>query len=88
VHVRPLHDLVMVQRETAETMSAGGLHMPDFDNRKPQWAKVIQVGDEVKAVRVGDRVYLEKYTGRNADNIEGENYLFVREKEIAMVAEQ
>jgi chaperonin GroES len=85
MHVRPLHDQVMVQREAVETMSPGGLHLPDLMNAKPLWAKVVEVGADVKFVAKGDRVYLDKYAGRNADNIDGENYLFVKEDEIAMV---
>ncbi len=88
--IRPLHDRVVVERIDAETMSAGGIVIPDNAAEKPDQGKVIAVGNgkiledgKVRPldVKVGDRILFGKYSGTTVkiDNVE---YLVMREDDI------
>ena len=65
--IRPLHDRVLVRRMEDETVSAGGILIPDNAKEKPQKGKVVAAGkgtkDEPITVKVGDTVLYGKYAG-------------------------
>lgn len=95
MNLRPLHDRVIVRRMEEETMSAGGIVIPDNAAEKPSRGEVIAVGDgkvtdsgEVRAlsVKVGDKVLFGKYAG-NEVKVEGEELLVMREDDIVAVIE-
>ena len=44
VSITPLHDRVIVRPAAAETISAGGIYIPDTAKEKPQRGTVISVG--------------------------------------------
>ena len=43
--IRPLADKVLVERLEAESVTAGGIVLPESAKEKPQRGKVISVGD-------------------------------------------
>ncbi|MTI62775.1 co-chaperone GroES [Methylophaga sp.] len=95
MNLRPLHDRVIVRRMEEETMSAGGIVIPDNAAEKPSRGEVIAVGDgkvtdsgEVRAltVKVGDKVLFGKYAGTEV-KVEGEELLVMREDDIVAVIE-
>ena len=45
IKLQPLGDRVVVEREDAETKTAGGIVLPDSAKDKPSRGKVISVGD-------------------------------------------
>jgi hypothetical protein len=45
VKIQPLGDRVVVERESAEEVTAGGIVLPDTAKDKPSRGKVISVGD-------------------------------------------
>ena len=49
MNFRPLHDRVMVKRESEEDVSKGGIIIPDTAKEKPMQAKVMAVGSGSKA---------------------------------------
>ena len=70
--LQPLGDRVVVQREEAEKVTAGGILLPDSAKDKPARGKVIAVGDgrmlkngtrAPLQVKVGDRVLFSSYAG-------------------------
>ena len=91
VHIRPLHDRLIVQRiDDGEQKSAGGIIIPDSAKEKPQEGKVLAVGkgkknDDGKIipldVKAGDRILFGKYSG-NDIKLDGEEYMIMREDEI------
>ena len=85
VSVTPLHDRVIVKAAAAEEKTAGGIIIPDTAKEKPQRGKVIAVGngkkDEPLTVKIGDSVLYGKYSGTEI-NIEGKEYLIMRESDI------
>ena len=70
--LQPLGDRVVVEREEGETLTAGGIVLPDSAKEKPTRGKVISVGngrlldDGTRGafqVKVGDRVLFTSYAG-------------------------
>lgn len=93
--VRPLHDRVIVLRLDTEEMTKGGIIIPDTAKEKPQEGKVIAVGtgrvleDGSKKpleIKKGDKVLFSKYGGTDI-NIDGEDYLILREEDILAVVD-
>ena len=72
----------------AEEKTAGGLIIPDTAKEKPQKGTVVAIGngkkDEPLTVKVGDQVLYGKYSGTEI-NIEGKDYLIMRESDILAV---
>ena len=95
MHVRPLHDRIIVQRIDEGEQSVGGIIIPDSAKEKPQQGKVIAAGtgkvkDDGKRqpldVKAGDRILFGKYSGQEI-KLDGEEYLIMREDEILGVIE-
>ena len=93
--IRPLADKVLVQRVEAETVTSGGIVLPDSAKEKPQRGKIISVGDgkvlddgTVKKVQVkkGDMVLFTSYAGTDV-KIDGAEYLIMSESDIMAVIE-
>lgn len=85
IHIKPLHDRVVVKAAEAETKTASGIFIPDTAKEKPQRGEIVAVGegkkDEPMTVKVGDVVLYGKYAGTEI-NIEGTEYLIMRESDI------
>lgn len=85
VNVKPLADRVLVEPAAAEEKTAGGIIIPDTAKEKPQKGKIVAVGngkvDEPLTVKEGDLVLYGKYAGTEI-NIEGNDYLIMRESDI------
>jgi chaperonin GroES len=96
VHIRPLHDRLIVKRvDEQEQRSAGGIIIPDTAKEKPQEGKVVAVGkgkisDDGKLipldVKTGDRILFGKYSGSEI-KIEGEEHLIMREEDVLGIVE-
>ena len=65
--LRPLGTRVVIEPKEAETMTAGGLYIPDNAKEKPQQGVIVAVGpgskDEPMEVKVGETVLYGKYAG-------------------------
>jgi chaperonin GroES len=81
VKFKPLKDRVFVSYTEEMQKTAGGLYIPDSAKEKPQSGKVEAVGDEVKALKVGDKILFDRYSGSkiNIDNVE---YLIIKEEDV------
>lgn len=85
VNVTPLADRVLVEPAQAEEKTTGGIIIPDTAKEKPQKGTIVAVGngkkDEPLTVKEGDTVLYGKYAGTEI-NIEGTEYLIMRESDI------
>jgi chaperonin GroES len=95
MHVKPLHDRIIVRRLEEEGKTKGGIIIPDTAKEKPIEGKVIAVGtgrmkkDGTKLpleLKKGDRVLFAKYGGTEV-MIEGEEHLIMKEEDILAVIE-
>jgi chaperonin GroES len=86
----PLHDRILVRRLEEQETTPGGIIIPDTAKDKPQEGEVLAVGkgkinEDGKVfpldVKAGDRILFGKYAGTDI-NIEGEEYLIMREDEV------
>ena len=96
MQLRPLGDRVLVKPEKAEQKTASGLYISSGAQEKPQRGEVIAVGagklddkgERIPVdVKVGDVVIYGKYGG-NEVNIDGEEYLLMRDSDIYAVVEE
>ena len=77
---------VVVQPAAAEETTKGGIIIPDTAKEKPQKGKVISISEidekgNKPTVKPGDTVLYGKYAGTEI-NVEGEDYLIMRETDI------
>jgi len=83
--IRPIGEKVVVQPESEEEKTSGGIILPDTAKQKPQMGSVVAVGSgrllddgsrAAMSVKVGDRVVYSKYGG-NEVTVEGNDYLIL-----------
>ena len=88
MNIKPLADRVLIEPAEAETKTASGLYIPDTAKEKPQRGKVIAVGsgkkDEPMELKTGDVVLYGKYAGTEI-NVEGKDYLMMRQSDVLAV---
>lgn len=96
MNIRPLADRVIVKpSDAAESMTAGGIIIPDTAKEKPQEGQIVAVGpgrtdDNGKTipmnVKAGDKVLYSKYGGTEI-KYQGETYLIMSESDVLAVLE-
>ena len=88
--LRPLQDRIIVKRVEEETMTAGGIFIPETAKEKPQKGEIVAVGHGKKTddgkvipidVKVGEKVLFGKYSGTEI-KIDGEDFTIMREEEV------
>jgi chaperonin GroES len=93
--LKPLGDRVVVKALEAETMSRGGIVLPDTAKERPQTGEVLAVGPgktldngtvSALEVKVGDKVVYSKYGGTEI-KIGGEEYIILRQDDILGIVE-
>ena len=96
MNIRPLHDRVVVQRETEDRKSPGGIVIPETATEKPTFGKVIAVGQgkvlengQARAldVKVGDRVLFGKYSGTEV-KVDNQELVVMREDDVMAVVDR
>ena len=90
MHVRPLHDRILVQRIDEGEQQIGGIIVPDSAKEKPQRGTVIATGDGkigddgervTLDVKPGDTILFGKYSGQEV-TLDGTEYLIMKEEEV------
>ena len=93
--VRPLGDKVLVKRIEAESVTAGGIVLPDSAKEKPKRGRIQAVGDgkmletgerSKLQVKKGDEVLFTSYAGTEV-KIEGEEFIIMDENDILAILE-
>lgn len=88
--VRMLHDRVLVSTEGSggERRSSAGIVIPATAavGKRLVWADVMAVGQHVRQVQLGDRVLLDP-EARGEVELDGREYLLLRERDLHAVAE-
>jgi chaperonin GroES len=82
--LKPLKNRVLVDPVKIETTSPSGLVIPDSAKEKPQEGTVLAIGDEVKIVKVGDRVMYGKFVGFDL-KLDGEMRVMINEEDILAI---
>jgi chaperonin GroES len=93
--LKPLHDRVVIKRLPANTVSIGGIVIPDNAAEKPEQGEVLAVGPGKRddagtivqmAVKPGDKVLFGKYSGQTV-TLKGDEILVMREEDIMGILE-
>ena len=93
MNLKPLDDRIVVRPNEAETQTASGLVIPDTAKEKPQQGKIVAVGPGsvsdsgervAPEVKKGDVVLYGKYAGTEV-NVEGADYLILRESDVLAI---
>jgi chaperonin GroES len=93
IKLQPLGDRVVVEREEAETKTAGGIVLPDTAKNKPSRGTIISVGDgrllddgsrAPLQVKIGDRVLFSSYAG-DQFKIGDRELLLMREDDVLAI---
>ena len=96
MHIRPLHDRVVVRRIEADEKTAGGIIIPDTAKEKPMEGEVVAVGpggrdDKGQLVpmdlKPGDRILFGKWSGTEV-KIDGEELLIMKESDVMGVLDE
>ena len=90
MNVRPLQDRLLVRRIEEETVTKGGLIIPDAAKERPLEGHVIAVGAGKRLsdgtiaaldVKAGDRVLFGKYAGTEI-KLDGVDHIILSEDEV------
>jgi chaperonin GroES len=93
--IRPLQDRIVVKRVESETLTKGGIIIPDAAKEKPIEGRVVAVGNgkvlkngSVRPldVKIGDKVLFGKYSGTEV-KIDGVEHVLIREDDVLAVTE-
>lgn len=93
MNITPLADRILVEPLEKDTVSPGGVIIPDTAKEKPQEGKVLAVGAGAMGdngqriapeVKVGDRIIFSTYAGTEI-KIEGKKLYIMRESEVLAV---
>lgn len=77
--LQPLNENVLldINEDKSEQKTASGIIIPDSAKEKPQYAKVLAIGNiENPGISVGDMVVYKKFSGTELD-FEGNKYLMI-----------
>ena len=96
IRVRPRGDRVVIRRDESESVTEGGIIIPDAAKDKPHKGTVLAVGPgrqsevgawmPIKGLEVGDRVLYTKFAG-DVFKHDGEEIILVGERDIIAVIE-
>ena len=90
MHVRPLHDRILVQRLEEGEQNVGGIIIPDSAKEKPQRGTVIAAGNGRRAaggarialeLKQGDAILFGKFSGQEV-KLDGVDYLIMKEDDV------
>ncbi len=85
VPIQPLEDYIVVQQEEASSKTASGLYLPDNAQEKPKTAKVVAVGKDVDAIKVGDRVIYKNQYEATEVKVDREDFIIVFKKNVVAI---
>ncbi|EHR53791.1 Co-chaperonin GroES [Saccharomonospora marina XMU15] len=91
LEIQMLHDRVLVRlpQDDGERRSSGGIVIPATAQvaRRLSWGNVLGVGNNVRNVKVGDRVLFNAEEQLEVE-VQGTSYLVLRERDIHAVASE
>ena len=82
--LQPLADRIVLEQIESEEKTSSGKILPDSAKEKPEQAKVVAVGPDVKELKTGDLVLYTKY-GPNEVKVDGKEYLVVKEEDVLAI---
>ena len=93
--IRPLDDKILVKRLEAESVTAGGIVLPESAKERPQRGTVVSVGagrlnkDGSRSkpqVKKGDQILFTSYAGTEI-KLDGKEYMIMEETDVMAILE-
>jgi len=81
MNFKPLNKNILIKRVEEETKTSSGIIIPDNAKEKPSIGDVKAVSDEIKDVKVGDKVMFSKFGGTEL-SLGNEEYLVLEHDNI------
>lgn len=87
---------VLIKRDEAETMTTGGIYLPEQAQEKPRSGVVVAVGPGQfddngnrlpMDVKVGDRVIYASFSGTEVTDTDGQTYTLLNVRDILAIVE-
>ena len=95
IKLQPLGDRVVVERDSSEEITSGGIVLPDSAQDKPARGRIVSVGEgkllddgsrSELQVKVGDRVIFTSYAGEGFQ-VNDDELLLMREDDILAIVD-
>jgi len=81
VKIQPLPDYIVAQPESAETKTTSGILLTENAQEKPKVAKVLAIGNNVKQLKIGDRIIYKSYSTTDL-KLGLDEYILVKEEDV------
>ncbi|MBO4716586.1 MAG: co-chaperone GroES [Spirochaetales bacterium] len=82
--IKPLGERVLVKMDKVEEKTAGGIFIPQTAQEKTQIAVVEAIGEDVKTIKVGQKILHDKYAGTQV-KMDNEEYLILNIKDVLAI---
>ena len=94
MNIKPLGDIVVIQKLEAETTTKSGILLTGTAKEQPQEAEVVAIGPGAMVegkrvpmdVEVGNKVLYSKYAGTDV-KVDGEEYIILKQDDILAIVE-
>ena len=95
IAIQPIGDRIVVERESSEDVTSGGIVLPDSAKDKPSRGVVVSVGNgrllkdgtrSQMQLKKGDRILFSSYAPEEL-NMDGQEFLLMREEDVLAVIE-
>ena len=80
----PLGNRVIIRQSNADTITDGGIIIPEMSQEQPNRGTVIAAGVECKEVKVGDTVEFGEYVGIEI-TVDGQECIIMKEIDIFLI---
>ena len=81
--IEPVGKYLFVKRLASKTVSSGGILLPDDAQEKPQYGKVLAMGEDSGHYgTIGDIVVFGKYAGADIDVLDKEPLVMLEKDEV------
>jgi len=84
---RPLGTNILVRRKEQMTETKGGIIIPDSYRDRCTEGKILEIGDEITKVKIGEEVLFAKYAGTTIENQADADLLVISESNVLGVVE-
>lgn len=82
--IKPLSEYVVTQADKKPTTTASGIYLTESAAEKSDVRIVKAVADDVKTIKVGDRVICKSYAGTEV-KVGGEDYSLIKSEDILAI---
>jgi chaperonin GroES len=79
--IQPLADRIVAEPQEASERTSAGLYLPSDAKEKPQSAKVVAVGKDVKEIKKGDVILHTSFGGEKV-KVDDKEYVIIKEEDV------